>query len=70
MRALGIAAFVLALATLYALADSALGSLAYYTLAAFVLVFLGYAWSSIEHLREQLAGLERSLRGKDKRDAR
>jgi Ca2+/Na+ antiporter len=61
MRLLGIASVVLAIATLYALADSDLGAAAYYTLAAFLCAFLGYCWGSIERLREQLEKLERRV---------
>ncbi len=60
MRTLGITSVVLAIATLYALADSELGALAYYTLAAFLCAFLAYCWVSIEHLREQLEQLKRN----------
>jgi Ca2+/Na+ antiporter len=60
MRWLGITSVVLAVATLYALADSELGALAYYTLAAFLCAFLAYCWVSIEHLREQLEQLKRN----------
>lgn len=67
MRLLGIASVVLAVATLYALADSDLDSFAYYTLAAFLCAFLAYCWGSIEYLREQLERLERAARI-DKRD--
>ena len=59
MRVLGIASVVLALATLYALADSTLGALAYYTLTAFLCAFLAYCGVSIERLRQQLERLER-----------
>lgn len=61
MRLLGMASVVLAIATLYALADSELGAGAFYTLAAFLGVFLGYCWLSIERLREQLEQVERTL---------
>jgi len=59
MRMLGIVSVVLAVATLYALADSSLGAVAYYTLAAFLCAFLAYCGVSIERLREQLERLER-----------
>jgi Ca2+/Na+ antiporter len=62
MRLLGITSVVLALATLYALADSELGALAYYTLTAFLCAFLAYCWWSIEHLREQIDRIERAHR--------
>jgi Ca2+/Na+ antiporter len=66
MRLLGIVSVVLAVATLYALADSELGAVAYYTLLAFLCAFLAYCWGSIEHLRAQLERLERgSGRGND-----
>jgi hypothetical protein len=61
MRLLGIASVVLAVATLYALADSDLGALAFYSLAAFLGVFLGYCWLSIERLRAQVEQVERRL---------
>jgi hypothetical protein len=67
MRLLGIASAVLAVATLYALADSDLGAVAYYTLVAFLGAFLAYCWGSIEHLRAQLERLERDTsRGNDR----
>ena len=69
MRLLGIASVVLAIATLYALADSDLGGFAYYTLAAFLGAFLTYCWGSIERLRDQLESLEHAARA-DRRDAR
>jgi len=56
---LGLVSVILAIATLYALADTELGALAYYTLAAFLCAFMAYCWVSIEHLREQLEKLER-----------
>jgi len=65
MRLLGIASVVLAVATLYALADSELGAVAYYTLTAFLCAFLAYCWGSIEHLRAQLERLERNARVAD-----
>lgn len=70
MRLLGIVSVVLALATLYALADSELGAVAYYTLAAFLCAFLAYCWGSIEHLREQLEKLERNAAHRDDREHR
>lgn len=67
MRLLGIASVVLALATLYTLADSELDAVAYYTLVAFLGAFLAYCWGSIEHLRAQLERLERDApRGNDR----
>ncbi|HTT11130.1 MAG TPA: hypothetical protein VMG60_09595 [Burkholderiaceae bacterium] len=69
MRLLGIASVVLAIATLYALADSDLGGFAYYTLGAFLGVFLGYCGGSIERLRDQLDRLERAAHT-DRRDPR
>jgi hypothetical protein len=68
MRFLGFASVVLAVATLYALADSELGAFAYYSLTAFLCAFLAYCWGSIEQLREELKRLERTLAGGD--DAR
>lgn len=62
MRFLGFASFVLGIAALYALADSELDALAYYTLMAFLSAFLGYCWLSIEYLREQLERLQRGER--------
>ena len=61
MRLLGVASLFLALATLYALADSELGAAAYYTLTAFLCAFLAYCWGSIEHLRQKLEKLERNV---------
>jgi len=67
MRLLGIASVVLAVATLYALADSDLDAVAYYTLVAFLGAFLAYCCGSIEHLRAQLERLERDAsRGNDR----
>jgi len=68
MRLLGITSVVLAIATLYALADSELGAAAFYTLAAFLCAFLGYCWLSIERLRERVENMERTLR--NRRDTR
>lgn len=64
MRLLGIASVLLAVATLYALADSELGAAAFYTLAAFLGAFIGYCWISIERLREQLHTVQQSLSGR------
>lgn len=70
MRLLGIASVVLAVATLYALADSELDAVAYYTLVAFLGVFLAYCWGSIEHLRAQLERLERNASHDNDREHR
>jgi Ca2+/Na+ antiporter len=70
MRLLGFVSVILAIATLYALADSELGAFAYYSLAAFLCAFLGYCWGSIERLREQLEELERSAAHDDEAQRR
>ena len=61
MRLLGITSVVLALATLYAFADSDLDALAYYTLTGFLCALLAYCWLSIEQLRQQLEQLQRDV---------
>ena len=65
MRVIGMAAVLLALATLFALADSELDALAYYTLAAFLAALMVYCWGSIEQLRAQVEKLQRRAAGGD-----
>jgi Ca2+/Na+ antiporter len=70
MRSLGIASVVLAVATLYALADTDLGAVAFYTLTAFLCAFLAYCWISIEHFRSRLRELELAAARRDEPAAR
>lgn len=65
MRLLAILSAMLALTTLYALADSELDGFAYYSLTAFLCAFVGYCWGSIERLSEQIDKLERGAGHED-----
>jgi hypothetical protein len=66
MRLLAIVSVVLAVAALYALADSELGNAPFYLVVAFVGAFLTYCCGSIERLVARLEELERAVaRGQD-----